>query len=91
MSDDAPKKVRDPHARRIGATFQEAINIVDETEPLIRHIIESELMDVAGFNKTKVGEAGLAADAVTKKIMAIRAKALKRAFRHLRDNLPSGL
>jgi hypothetical protein len=81
----------DAHAKHIVKHFHHAISILDSTEPMIRHLIESELMDVAGINRTRVGDARKAADEVTKKIVAIRANAIKQAFRHLRDNLPSDI
>lgn len=79
----------DPHAKHIVRHFHDAIAIIDSTEPMIRHLIESELMDVAGINRTRISDAKTAATELTKKIVAIRTKAIKQAFRHLRDNLPS--
>ena len=82
---------RDPHTQHIIRTFHEAINHLDKSEPAIRDLIEGELMDVAGINRTKVGDAITAGNELTKKIVAIRTKHIKEAFRHLRDNLPSDI
>lgn len=81
----------DPAARHILKTFHEAVNILDQSEPAIRDMIENGLMDVAGINRTKVGDAMLTCDKLTKEIAKLRHKHLKAAFRHLRDNLPSDL
>lgn len=72
-------------------SFHHAVSILDETEAEIRDLIEGELMDVAGINRTKVSDAMLASDALVKKIVAIRVQAMKQAFRHLRENLPSDI
>jgi energy-converting hydrogenase A subunit M len=81
----------DPAGPHIVKTFHEAINILDQSEPAIRDMIETHLMDVAGINKTRVGDAMLTRDELTKKIVALRRHHLKAAFRHLRDNLPSDI
>jgi hypothetical protein len=90
MTSDLPP-VRDPHGAHIVRTFHHAVSILDETESTIRDLIEGELMDIAGINRTKVSDAMLATDALVKKIIAVRVTAMKQAFRHLRDNLPSDL
>lgn len=82
---------RDPHTQHIIRTFMEAINHVDESEPLIRDMIESELMDVAGINRTKVSDAVTAGNNLAKKIAAVRQQHIVRAFRHLREKLPSDI
>lgn len=82
---------RDPATKHIIRTFMEAVNHLDESEPLIRDMIESELMDVAGINRTKVLDAMTAGTYLSKKIGVVREQHLKRAFRHLRDNLPSDI
>lgn len=78
----------DKELTQILRAFTTAIGMLDSTEASIRDLIESDLMDVAGINGSRVGDAQAAAIAVTKKIAAIRTKAIKAAFRHLRDNLP---
>lgn len=84
--------VVDPRStQHIIRTFFEAINHLDESEPQIRDMIESDLMDVAGINRMKASEAMLAAKTLTDKIVALRTQYIKRAFRHLRDRLPSDL
>lgn len=83
--------VRDPHTQHIVRTFQEATNMLDESEPVIRDLIETRLMDVAGINRTKVSDAVTAGKNLSKEISAIRSHHIKRAFRHLRDNLPSDI
>jgi hypothetical protein len=90
MANELPDP-KDPHAKNIVAAFHHAISILDQTEPQIRDLIESELMDVAGINGGKVKDAMLATDTLVQKIMALRLVAIKQAFRHLRDNLPSDL
>ena len=58
---------------------------------MIRDLIETRLMDVAGINRTKVSDAMLSRDELAKHITAIRTQHIKAAFKHLRDNLPSDL
>lgn len=81
----------DRHGPHIVKTFHEALDILDQCEPKIRDLIEVNLMDVAGINKTKVKDALLSRDELTKHIVALRHHHIKAAFRHLRDNLPSEL
>ena len=73
------------HVRK---TFQQALDILDQSEPLMREVIESELFDVAGVNNTKRNMSKAATDKVMKKIVAIRTHHVKAAFKHLRANLP---
>lgn len=87
----AEEKTRDPHTQHIIRTFYEAINHIDLSEPVIRDMIESELMDIAGVSGTKVSAAVTAGNNVAKKISALRAQHIKRAFRHLRKHLPSDI
>src|ERR1700719_4452637 len=77
----------DPEAKNILKTFFEAVNMLDESENEIRCLLENELMDVAGV-ETNLSKSMLAGAAVAKKISVIREAHIKRAFRHLRDNLP---
>lgn len=79
----------DPQRKHIIRHFQTAIGMIDQTEPTIRNLIESRLMDVAGVNRTRVGAAKKAGDDLAAEVAQIRTKAIKKAFRHLRDNLPS--
>lgn len=79
----------DPAGPHIVKTFHEALDILDRSEPQIRDLIEVNLMDVAGINRTKVKDALLSRDELTKKIIAIRHRHIKAAFRHLRDHLPN--
>jgi hypothetical protein len=81
----------DPAGPHIVKTFHEALDILDKCEPAIRDLIETNLMDVAGVNRTKVSDAMLTRDELTKRIVALRHHHLKAAFRHLRDNLPSDI
>lgn len=85
------KRGRDPHTRRILQVFREAVGHLDASEAQIRDLIETRLMDVAGVNRTKVGDALRACDALVKEIAVIRFKHIKRAFRHMRDHLPSDI
>lgn len=73
------------HVRK---TFQQALDILDQSEPLMREVIESELFDVAGVNNTKRNMSKAATNKVMKKIVAIRTHHVKAAFKHLRANLP---
>lgn len=91
MAKSDPVVMKDPHGMHIVRSFHHAVSILDGTEPQIRDLIEGELMDVAGINRTKISDARLATDSVVQKIVAIRVKAMKDAFRHLRDQLPSDL
>jgi hypothetical protein len=75
-------------AAKIVATFNQAINVVDHTEATVRNMIENDLMDIAGINGTKVKGTVAAGKALAQKIAVVRANAIKRAFRHLRANLP---
>lgn len=84
-------KTRDPHTQHIIRTFYEAINHIDLSEAAIRDMIEGELMDVAGINRTKVSAAVTAGNNVAKKIAALRKQHIVRAFRHLRKHLPSDI
>jgi len=81
----------DPHAAHILRTFKEAISILDQSEAPIRDLIETRLMDVAGVNRTKVSDAMLTRDELTKHVVAIRHQHIRAAFKHLRDNLPSDI
>jgi energy-converting hydrogenase A subunit M len=81
----------DPAGAHIVKTFHEAIDILDGCEPQIRDLIETNLMDVAGINRTKVSDAMLTRDELTKKIVALRHHHIKAAFRHLREHLPSDI
>ena len=78
----------DPAGPHIVKTFHEALDILDQGEPKIRDLIEVNLMDTAGVNKTRVSDAMLTRDELTKMIVKIRHHHIKAAFRHLRDNLP---
>ena len=81
----------DPAGPHIVKTFHEALDILDQGEPKIRDLIEVNLMDVAGVNRTKVSDALLSRDELTNAIVKIRHHHIKAAFRHLRDNLPSDI
>lgn len=69
----------------IMAAWQTAIEHLDATEPQIRELIESYLMEVT---PDKANLAKKQIDALMAEIEQIRTKAIKSAFRHLRDNLP---
>lgn len=71
-------------------TFLVAIAVLDKTEPKIRDMIENDLMDIAGINRAKVQEVILAGDACAKRVSVLRRKAIKLAFRYLREKLPGG-
>jgi hypothetical protein len=91
-SSDGPfaefKQNKDPFVRHVVQTFAKAISMLDKSEPLIRDIIENDLMDVAGINRAKVSDVIIAGDETAKRVSAIRLKSIKTVFRYLRDNLP---
>ncbi len=87
----ASNRPKDPETRNIVGHFSTAMGILDDSEAELRDLIESRLMDVAGINRTKVKDAMLATDSLMKEIKVIRTRAIKAAFRHLRDNLPSDI
>ena len=64
-----------------------AIGIIDRTEPRLRDLIERELIDVAGIDHTRVGDAMQATEDLMKLIRPVRTKAIKKAFRYLREHL----
>ena len=64
-----------------------AIAILDRSEVQLRDLIERELVDVAGMNGIRYGEAMAATDKLMKKVAIIRTRAIKRAFRYLRSKL----
>lgn len=79
----------DPKLGHITKNYAHAISIIDATEPQVRHLIETRLMDIG--TGTKVKYASGAAKKLAFEISQIRAKAIRNAFRHLRDTLPSDL
>jgi hypothetical protein len=81
----------DPQAKHIVRTFMEALNILDQSEPIVRDMIENQLFDVAGVNRTKVSDAMLTRDELARKIAAVRHHHIKKAFRHLRAKLPNDI
>lgn len=81
----------DPKLGHIAKTFATSLSILDATEPQIRHLIETSLMDIAGVSGTKISHAAVSAKKLADQINAIRAKAIRAAFRHLRDELPGDL
>lgn len=82
---------KDPHTRNIIALFAQATHIIDRTEPLIRDMIESDLMDVAGLDGAKVKGTVAAGKKLAAKIAVVRTRAIKDAFRYLREHLPSDI
>lgn len=79
----------DPEAKRIVAVFNQAISIIDASEPKIRDMIESGMMDVAGVSGTKVSGGIKAVKDLSAQIAHVRQHHIKAAFRHLRKHLPS--
>jgi hypothetical protein len=67
------------------SAFHGAINILDATEPVIRDMIESDLMDVAGINRAKVSDVITAGHALARRIAIVRERAIKEAFQLLKD------
>jgi hypothetical protein len=79
----------DPEAKRIVAVFNQAISIIDASEPKIRDMIESGMMDIAGVSGTKVRGGVKAVKDLSAQIAHVRQHHIKAAFRHLRKHLPS--
>lgn len=67
--------------------FNEAISLIDDSEVRVRDLIENDLMDVAGINRTRVNEAMTVSDKLAETLAKVRARAIKRGFKHLRDHL----
>jgi hypothetical protein len=78
----------DPGLLHIKAAFEHALDILDSSEAAMRDAIENDLMEVTGPNSTKRNLKKVTVDGLMKKIVAIRMKAVKDAFKHLRDTLP---
>lgn len=70
---------------KLAAVWNQAIAILDQSEIEMRDVIERGLADYAGLDHLKIGDGLAAADRVSKQCAAIRVKAIKRAFRLLRD------
>lgn len=62
-----------------------AIALLDETEVRVRDLIERELVNVAGVDRTRYTDGMKAVDKLVEKIGRIRIAAIKRGFRHVRD------
>jgi hypothetical protein len=74
-------------ARQI-VLWNEAISIIDRSELPMRDLIERELLGTAGLSGVRYGDAMKVADRLMAKIKPVREKAIKAAFRQLRDNQP---
>lgn len=85
---ETEKQAAGKSGKEIVAIFNTALAILDASEPAMREMIESDLMDFTGPNSTKRNGAKKATEALMKKITAVRVKAIKDAFKHLRANLP---
>ena len=71
-------------ARRV-RVWNAAIAILDQTELLMRDIIERGFANTAGLDGLRLGEAMTTVNRVMKQITRLRTRAIKRAFRLLRD------
>lgn len=76
-------------SEHVKKTFKQALDILDASEPAIREVIESELFDCTGPNSSKKNMSKKAVARAMARIAAIRTDHVKRAFRHLRSNLPN--
>ena len=76
-------------SRKVVATFHEALKPLDASEESMRSMIERDLYDFAGAPNSNTPKSAKAVADLMKKISVVRVKAIKQAFRHLRDNLPS--
>ena len=72
---------------RLVRVWTTAIGIIDRTEPRLRDLIERELLDVAGIDHTRVGDAMAATKDLMTRVGPIRLNAIKKAFRYVRDKL----
>jgi hypothetical protein len=81
----------DPHAKRIVDVFNDAIAIVDKSEPIIRNMIEQDMFGVAGLDPEgkKLSKGATSSKALALKIATVRHQHITAAFRHLREHLPS--
>jgi hypothetical protein len=64
-----------------------AISILDRSEVVIRDLIERELADIAGLSGVPVGDAMQTTKDLMDKVRPVRQRALKKAFRYLREKL----
>jgi len=71
-------------ARRV-SVWNAVIAIIDQTELEMRDIIEREFVNTAGLDGLRLGEAMTAANRAMKQITPLRVRAIKRAFRLIRD------
>jgi hypothetical protein len=67
--------------------WNNAINILDQSEIAIRDVIERDLANKAGLDGLRVGETMTAATQTSARVSRIRARAIKKAFRYLRYEL----
>lgn len=74
------------HVRKV---LKETLDILDASEPLMREAIESGLFDCSGVNSSKKNLKKKSIEQVMAQIRTIRTDHIKRAFRHLRANLPN--
>lgn len=79
----------DPHLPKVISAFATATRHLDDTEPQIRDLIERHLMVPTALKGVKIGSAKQRREQLVAQITTIRSEAMKKAFRHLRDNLPS--
>jgi hypothetical protein len=70
---------------RITKTWNTALAIIDKSELVLRDVIERGLLNTAGLDHQRYNDAMRVADRLMKKITRIRTKAIKAAFRLLRD------
>jgi hypothetical protein len=69
------------------SVWNNAIAMLDRSEPAIRDVIERDLSNFAGLSGIKLGSAIRKGNKVSKKVCKIRARAVKAAFRYLRFEL----
>lgn len=65
--------------------WQQAIAILDHSEIEVRDVIERGLSGVAAIEGTRYGDANKAVDDVMVQVGKIRTRAIKQAFRLIRD------
>lgn len=67
--------------------WSKAIMVLDASEVLIRDLIERELADVARAAHVKVKDAIIVANRLTARVRAVRERAIKTAFRLVREHV----
>lgn len=71
---------------KVVRAIAEAIAMLDESESEIRDVIERELAPMEG--RVRIREVDMIVSRLMQEIAVIRSRAFRKAFRHIRSNLP---